>query len=225
MSNYKKMQYDIQGNPDFGEVTVRLEPGENIYSESGAMTRMSANTEVERKVIGGMLKGLFRKATTGESLYVGNFSNQQGGEVSFAPSMPGTVMHRKMTGDEFYLTAGSFLACTPDVNLSTQFGGMKAMFSKEGVFLIKASGNGDLFFNSYGGIIERDLNGPFTVDNAHVVAWEPTLDYKITGMGNLKSTFLSGEGLVMKFNGHGKIYLQTRTIPALVDRLSPLLRP
>ena len=88
------MQYDIQGNPDFGEVTVRLEPGENIYSESGAMTRMSANTEVERKVIGGMLKGLFRKATTGESLYVGNFSNQQGGEVSFAPSMPGTVLHR-----------------------------------------------------------------------------------------------------------------------------------
>ena len=70
-----------------------------------------------------------------------------------------------------------------------------------------------------------DITGPFTVDNAHVVAWEPTLDYKIAGMGNLKSTFLSGEGLVMKFNGHGKLYLQTRTVPSLVDRLTPLLRP
>ena len=70
--------------------------------------------------------------------------------------------------------------------------------------------------------MEKDVNGSFIVDTGHVVAWEPGLTYSIRGMGGLKSTLLSGEGLVMEFSGSGKIYLQTRTLDGVGRWLSPL---
>ena len=112
-------------------------------------------------------------------------------------------MQRTLNGDSFMLTGGSFMACTPGVELSTKFGGGRALFSGEGLFLMECSGRGELFFNAYGSIIERKIDGSFIVDTSHVVAWEPSLSYSIQGMGGIKSTLLSGEGLVMKFSGVG----------------------
>ena len=95
------------------------------------------------------------------------------------------------------------------------------MFSGEGLFFIECSGRGELFFNSYGAIIEREVDGALLVDTGHVVAWEPGLRYSIRGVGGLKSTLLSGEGLVMNFSGSGKVYLQTRTMGGLASWLTP----
>lgn len=119
--------------------------------------------------------------------------------------------------------AGCFLACTPGVNIKANFGGWKAFFSGGGAFLLEASGNGDLFFNSFGGIVEKEINGEFIVDTGHVVAFDPSLDYKITGMGSFKSTMLSGEGMVMRFSGNGKLYLQTRNVSSIASWLTPRL--
>jgi uncharacterized protein (TIGR00266 family) len=116
------------------------------------------------------------------------------------------------------------MACTPGVELSTKFGGLRAVFSGEGLFLMQCSGRGELFFNAYGSIIEKKIDGSFIVDTSHVVAWEPSLSYSIQGMGGIKSTLLSGEGLVMKFSGTGTIYLQTRTMPGLASWLTPFTR-
>ena len=104
-----------------------------------------------------------------------------------------------------------------------RFGGFKSMFSGEGMFLIECSGNGDLFFNTFGALVEREVADGFTVDTGHVVAWEPTVDYTIRGMGSLKSTLLSGEGLAMRFSGRGKVYLQTRTMDSVANWLIPFL--
>ena len=69
------------------------------------------------------------------------------------------------------------------------------MLSGERSFFIECSGEGDLFFNPFGALIEKDINGSFTVDTGHMVAWEPSLTYSIRGLGGLKSTLLSGEGV------------------------------
>ena len=69
----------------------------------------------------------------------------------------------------------------------------------------------------------RTWHGELVVDTGHVVAWEPSLSYTIGGMGGLKQTLFSGEGLVMRFSGHGRIYLQTRQMPALAGWLTPYL--
>jgi uncharacterized protein (AIM24 family) len=42
-----------------------------------------------------------------------------------------------MSGDSFSLTGGSFMDCTPGINLKTRFGGLKAMLSGERSFFIE----------------------------------------------------------------------------------------
>jgi uncharacterized protein (TIGR00266 family) len=174
-------------------------------------------------LLGGFLSALIRKVTGGESLFVGEYSTDRGGEAAFSPAQPGTVMQKTLSGDSIILTAGSFMACTPGVELSTKFGGLRALFSGEGLFLMQCSGRGELFFNAYGSIIEKKIDGSFIVDTGHVVAWDPSLSYSIQGMGGIKSTLLSGEGLVMRFSGSGTIYLQTRTMSGIASWLRPFV--
>jgi uncharacterized protein (TIGR00266 family) len=119
------------------------------------------------------------------------------------------------------LTAGAYLASTTGIQVSPKFGGFRALFSGEGAFVLEVSGEGELFFNAYGGIVEKTIDGEFVVDTGHVVAWEPTLAYRITGMGGLKQTLFSGEGLVMRFTGQGKLWVQSRHMGGLAGWLRP----
>ena len=217
------MKHEIVGNPDYGQLNVALGPGETFSAEAGAMSWMSDGMDVQSRMMGGLAKAFIRKLVGGESLFVGEYSHPTGGNVSFSPSVPGGVLHRQLNGDVFVLTGGSFLGCTSGVQLNMKFGGLQAFFSGEGAFFIECGGTGDLFFNSYGAIIEKQISGSYTVDTGHVVAFEPSLEFTIGGMGGIKSTLLSGEGLVMKFTGSGKIFLQTRTMPGMSGWLSPYL--
>ena len=217
------MEYRIDGNPDYGHLTVELRPGERVVAEGGSMAWMSDGVQMKARLLGGFLRAFARKLVGGESLFVGEYSHPTGGEVALSPAIPGSIEHRALTGDSLILTGGAFMACTPGVQLRTRFGGFRSMFSGEGMFLIECSGEGDLFFNSYGALIEREVEDGFTVDTGHVVAWEPTVDYSIRGMGGLKSTLLSGEGLAMRFSGRGRLYLQTRTLDSVANWLIPFL--
>ncbi len=218
------MKFDISGNPDYGDLTVALGAGESIWAESGAMSRMSSHLGMRSRMIGGVLQAIVRKLVGGESLLVGEYTASRTSFVSLSPAEPGCILHRPMKGETFHLTAGSFLACTPGMNLHTRFGGLRAFFSGEGGFFIEVSGTGDLFYNAYGGVVEKQVDGGLTVDTGHLVAWEPTLQYTIGGMGGLKQTLFSGEGLVMKFTGRGKVFLQTRHLSGMAGWLSPYCR-
>lgn len=215
------MKFDISGNPAYGDLTVALDAGESFWSEGGAMSRMSSHMQLNTRMVGGLVKSVVRRVAGGESLFLSEYTAPQMAFVSLTPTCPGSIMHRQMNGDSFLLTAGSFLACTTGLKLETRFGGLRSFFSGEGAFLIEVSGQGDLFFNSFGGVIEKEITDEFVVDTGHVVGWEPSLDYTIGGMGGLKQTMFSGEGLVMRFNGRGKIYLQTRHLGGMAGWLRP----
>lgn len=215
------MQFEIHGNPDYGDLEVQLAAGDTILTESGAMNRMSGRLSVGSQLMGGLFRSLIRKVLGGESLFLAEYSATGAASLGFSPKLPGTILHRKLNGDSFFLTGGSFLACTPGVDLNMRFGGVKAFFSKEGAFFIECTGTGDVFYNSYGAVVEREVDGNLIVDNGHLVAWEPSLDYEIKTVGGLKQTLFSGEGLVMKFRGKGKILLQSRHLGGVVNWLRP----
>ncbi|MCB9919782.1 MAG: TIGR00266 family protein [Planctomycetes bacterium] len=213
------MHFEIDGNPDYGEVVVALSPGEDLLVDSGSMSRMSVDLDVRATTMGGLFKALGRKLFAGESLLLGRYHSDRGGIIALSPAVPGTVMHRELRGDSIFLTRGSFLACSAGIEIRTKFGGLKSLFSREGAFLIECSGSGQLFYNSFGAVEEHELDGELIVDTGHVVAWEPSLDYTIRGMGGLKQTMFSGEGLTMHFRGRGRLWLQTRTLPELAGWL------
>ena len=218
------MDFRIDGNPDYGHLRVELRPGDRIVAEGGSMAWMSAGTSVKVRLLGGLFKALIRRLVANESLFVAEYSHPGIGMVTFSPATPGSVAHRRLDGDSFILTAGSYMASTPGVTLKTRFGGLRSLFSGEGAFLLECSGTGDLFYNAYGALVEKEVDGSLTVDTGYVVAWEPSVSYSIRGMGNLKSTLLSGEGLAMNFSGSGKVFLQTRTMGGIAGWLTPFCR-
>ena len=99
------------------------------------------------------------------------------------------------------------------------------LLSREGLFLLECTGQGDLFITAYGDVIPVQIDGDYVVDTGHMVAYEGNLDFKVGGGGGgLKGLFLSGEGLVMTFNGTGTVYLQSRNLQGLVSWLTPMLQ-
>jgi uncharacterized protein (TIGR00266 family) len=133
-------------------------------------------------------------------------------------------VHYQLDGTRSLMVqASSYLASSGDVRVKTKFGGLKSLFSGEGAFWLIISGTGNLWVNCYGAIHEVDVQGAYIVDTGHIVAFDDSLDYKIKGSGSLKSTLLSGEGLTCHFNGHGKLFIQSRNLGGMLHWITPRL--
>lgn len=93
------------------------------------------------------------------------------------------------------------------------------------MFWVKCSGGGELYLSSYGAIHCVEVNGDYTIDTGHIVAFEDSLKFNIgKASRSLIGSFLGGEGLVCKFRGQGKLYYQSHTLPSLGSLLGPKLK-
>jgi len=215
------MEYQIRHDPSYALLDVELGSGEELYGESGAMVSQDDSIEHEVERATGCWGSVMRKIFGGESVYITRY--QGPGSVQMAPTLSGDVRHDELSGDGMILQPGAFLASSPSVDVDPTFAGVKTWLGKEGAFLLKATGTGDLFFNAYGAVYEVEVDGCYRCDTGHMVAFEPSLDYMITTQGSLFSTFFSGEGLMFEFHGQGTLYMQTRHLGAFVEWLSPFL--
>ena len=219
------MKYEIKHGPSFSSLFFDLDAGEQVRTEAGSMVGMSGNLGIETKAYGGFFKSILRKLFGGESIYQNTYTSGGGaGQLILSPSLPGEIRHYRLGGGNTMILQGtSFLASSPSISMQTKYGGMKSMLSGEGLFLLEMKGEGDLWFNSYGNIVEVDVDGEYVVDTGHIVAFEPTLTFKVSKVGGLKATLLSGEGFVARFKGKGKLYIQSRTVSSLLGWITPLL--
>lgn len=218
------MQIDLDGNPDFGEAHVQLDSGERIRAASGAMNWMSGPLRLKARLLGGVSTSLARRFLGGTSLFITEFSADGSSQLALSHAMAGTLVQIPVTKEGMLIAGGAFTACTEGVHLKTRFGGFKAFFSGKGAFFIEAAGAGEVMFGAYGAVVEKELDGELVVDNGHVLAWEHTLDWKLGTAGGFKSTLFSGEGLVMRFSGRGRIWLQTRHLAGTAGWVTPFLR-
>ncbi len=231
------MNHAILFDPSFSMLEIELATGDQVTAEAGSLVCRSANVTMTTslnagKGVGflGKLKSIFialiKKMLGGETFFVNTFASSDGQKaaITLAPPLSGAIVHRKMINESLTLQGGAFLASSGDFEIKVKFAGLKALFSGHGLFFLKVSGSGDLFFSAYGGVLEKTVNGQFTLDTGHLVAFDPTLDYKIgKAAASLTSSFFSGEGLVMNFTGQGKLYLQSRNVGALVGFVNPRL--
>ena len=205
------MQVEIRYQPSYSFALVTLDAGESIQTESGAMVGMSPGLQLQTAAQGGFLKSLGRSLLGGESFFLNTYSAQkQGDSVALAPALPGDIAVIEMNGQELLVQSGSYLAASAGVQVDTKWSGAKTFFGGEGLFILKATGAGDVLFGSFGAIHEVDVNGSYTVDTGHIVAFESGLTFNVRRVGGIKSLFLSGEGLVCEFSGRGKLFIQTR---------------
>lgn len=221
------MSFTITQRPDFALVTVNMKSGEKFYSEPGAMATMTPNIELTASLKGGLMSSISR-GLGGESLIISTYEAKGDGEITFAAGQPGDAVHYALDGaTDIYLQRGAYLANSEGVEVTSKWQGMRGFFSGEGLILLRAHGTGDLFFNSYGAILEIDVEDEVIVDTGFIVAFEGTLNYNVTTLPgarpgtNWKSLFLGGEGLVCRFSGRGKVWIQTRQIATYLNWVHP----
>lgn len=200
--------YTIECRPDYAFLTVQLPANQTLKVEASAMATMDVNVEMKTKFKGGLGRFL-----TGESLFINEYTAVGGrGEIKIAPGAPGDLDHVYLEGSTIYLQNSAYVASGMGVEIESKWQGMKGFFSGENLFLIRCYGQGDLWFNTYGAMIEIDVAGDYVVDTGHIVAFTEGLQYSVHKVGGYKSLFLSGEGLVCRFQGQGKVWIQTRNV-------------
>lgn len=220
------MKDEIRYKPAFASIFVTLNPGESITAEAGAMTSMDGKLSMQTQFSGGLISGFLKKLFAGESLFVNVFSNptSEALTVVLNQSCIGDIEKIDLNNSEICLQPGAYIAHTPGIKMGVSWAGLSSFFAGEGLFKLKLSGQGRVFFGAYGGITKKRLNGEFIVDTSHLVAYSSSIKMSLKLSGGLIGSVTSQEGLVSKVSGEGDIYLQSRSIDGLVGYLSSKIR-
>jgi uncharacterized protein (TIGR00266 family) len=224
------MKYEIKYKPSYSMLVVTLEPGEKITAESGSMTYMEPNVEAHTRKREKSLLGSIGLSILGrQSFWVNDYTaSGDRGEVAFVSAPIGDIETLEVTPDQGYvIQKAAYIASTESVDLDVKWEGFTKGLFGQGLFMIKAKGNGKLFINTFGAIDKHTLKPGQTmiVDNFHLVAFSSTCNYKVTKFGGLKETLLGGEGLVTQITGPGDVYIQTKNLREFVEWLWTLISP
>ncbi len=202
---------------------VSMTRGETIYCESGAMVMMESGLDLKGKMSGGLGAALMRRFANGESFFQQHIEAvRDGGDCLLSPTLPGAMQVVDVGQRQYMLSDGAFVAASQKVELKvrTQSLGNALFANSGGFFVTETSGVGQVVVSGFGSMSELDVvaGKDITIDNSHVVCWDSSLRYEIsitTGqsggfIGNLINSQTSGEGMVLKFSGNGKVYVCSR---------------
>ena len=211
---------------------VSLNRGERIYCESDAMVMMEAALDLKGKMTGGILGSLMRRLANGESFFQQHIEASRGdGDCLLSPVLPGAMQLVDVGPRQYLLNDGAFVAAESGVDMQVQMQNIaSALFAQSGgFFLMKTAGTGKLAVSGFGSMFELDVTPgkEVIIDNSHVVCWDSSLHYEIsvtTGggggggmLGNLVNSATSGEGVVLRFSGHGKAFICSRNRDAFLE--------
>ncbi|MCC8070113.1 MAG: TIGR00266 family protein [Ruminococcus sp.] len=220
------MQYEIKGSP-FPVVICGVNSGETIVCQKGAMTWMSSNMHMVTNV-GSSIGKLFGKAMTGESIFQNEYTAQGGfGEIAFGSSVPGQILPIQISPSRTIVAQKTaFLASEKSVNLEVFFQKKigSGFFGGEGFIMQKFSGNGMLFIEVDGSIIEYDLDPgeSLLVDTGYLCAMDASVSIDVEMIKGVGNALFGGEGLFnTRVTGPGHVWLQTMPIPQLASSLRP----
>ncbi len=197
-------------------------PNDKVYADAGSMIYMSANVQMSAKARGGLMSGLARKALTGESFFLTEFVSQGGpGVVAFAAHLPGRIIPADLRGGKVLMGQKTAFLCAEDgvvLETAMQKKIMAGVFGGEGLIIQRYRGEGTVFLEALGDIIEMTLapGQKMLVDTGKAVAWDQTVTYDVQAAGGLKTMAFGGEGIFLaSLTGPGKIYLQTMSLDEL----------
>lgn len=220
------MEYLVKHGPVFSVLEVRLQAEEGVIAQPNSMLSMTSGIKLKatagRGGSSGSQSGIWggmKSILGGENFFTAEFYAKRDGQLlTLAPTSYGDILSISLAGaGGFYLTRGSYLANVGACELKIKYGGVKGLMAKTGLFLLHAAGEGTVFCQTYGAIIEQVLNEQenFYVDNKFVVAFSDTIEYQLVkATESVKDSIFSGEGLINKFTGPGKLYYQSRGKPS-----------
>jgi uncharacterized protein (TIGR00266 family) len=211
---------------------VSMKQGEKIYCESNAMVMMESALELKGKMTGGLGGALMRTFANGESFFQQHIEAVRGdGDCLLSPTLPGAMQVVDVGARQYMISDGAFVAATGGVDLKVRTQSLgNALFGQSGGFFItETAGQGQLVVSGFGSMSQLDVEPgkEIVIDNAHVVAWDSGLRYELSVatkasgglLGSLVNSVTSGEGVVLRFSGQGKVLICSRNRDAFVSWL------
>lgn len=230
------IDFEIKGQ-ELQFLEIELDPGESAVAEAGAMVWKEASVTMStvfgdgRGAEGGFmgkLLGAGKRLVTGESLFTTVFTHEGQGKarVAFSAPVPGAILPIKLSdlGGTLICQKDSFLAAARGVSIGIQFQRkmMTGLFGGEGFIMQKLEGDGWVFVQMGGTIVERTLapGEELHVDTGCLAAYTPTVDFDVIAAGGVKSMLFGGEGVFFaRLRGPGKVWIQSLPFARLAGRM------
>ncbi len=221
------MKYQIIGEP-MPAAICEVENGETLICESGAMSWMSPNMQME--TTGGGVGKIFGRVFSGENMFQNHYTAQNGpGMIAFASKFPGSIRTYEITpSSPIIIQKGAFLASTSDVDLSVHFQKKlgAGFFGGEGFIMQKLSGNGIAFIEIDGYAVEYTLapGQQMVIDTGYLAMMDATVQMDIQQIKGVKNVLLGGESLFNTMvTGPGRILIQTMPISNFAANIAALI--
>ena len=160
-----------------------------------------------------------------------NVYTAQGGPgmIAFASSFPGSIRAFEVSsGQDMIFQKSAFLASEAGVQLSMHFRKKlgAGFFGGEGFIMQKVSGEGIVFAEFDGHVIEYELEAgqQIVIDTGHLAAMSATCSMDIQSVPGVKNMLFGGEGLFNTvITGPGKVWLQTMPISNVAGVIRPYI--
>lgn len=230
------VDFEIKGQ-ELQFVEIELDPGESAVAEAGAMVWKDASIEMTT-VFGdgsaqqggfmGKLLGAGKRLVTGESLFTTVFTHNGSGKarVAFSAPVPGAILPIRLAdvGGTLICQKDSFLAAAKGVSIGVQFQRkvMTGLFGGEGFIMQKLEGDGMVFVQMGGTVVERHLAAgeELHVDTGCLAAYTPGVEFDLVTAGGVKSMVFGGEGVFFaRLRGPGKVWIQSLPFARLAGRM------
>ncbi len=231
------IDFEIKGQ-ELQFVEIELDPGESAVAEAGALVWKDASIGMTT-VFGdgsgdagggfmGKLLGAGKRLVTGESLFTTVFTHNGSGKarVAFSAPVPGAILPIRLStvGGTLICQKDSFLAAAKGVSIGIQFQRkvMTGLFGGEGFIMQKLDGDGWVFVQMGGTVVERELRSgeELHVDTGCLAAYTPSVDFDLIAAGGVKSMVFGGEGAFFaRLRGPGKVWIQSLPFSRLAGRM------
>jgi uncharacterized protein (TIGR00266 family) len=218
------MRFEISGTV-MQTVSIDLDPGETVYSQTNCMAWMSDNIQMNTHTGGGFFAGL-KRTLSGGSLFVTEFSATGAGHIAFAPRFPGTVIAKTLgPGESLVCRKETFLCAEQSVQLEIAWQQRvgAGFFGGQGFILQRVTGPGVVWLDLSGEVVERTLapGERLLVHAGHVGVQEPTIQFDIQLVRGFRNLLFGGEGLFLAtLQGPGRVWLQSMPIMNLAEEIA-----
>lgn len=239
------IDFEIKGQ-ELQFVEIELDPGESAVAEAGAMVWKDAAIAMST-VFGdgsgdqggsgfmGKLLGAGKRLVTGESLFTTVFTHQGHhgkARVSFSAPIPGAIVPIKLdsVGGRLICQKDAFLCAAKGVSIGIHFQKriLTGLFGGEGFIMQKLDGDGWVFVQMGGTIIERNLapGEEIHVDTGCIAAMTADVEFDVVQAGSIKSMLFAGEGVFFaRLRGPGKVWIQSLPFARLAGRMMAAAMP
>ena len=236
------IDFEIKGQ-ELQFVEIELDPGESAVAEAGALVWKDASVAMTT-VFGdgsadqgggfmGKLLGAGKRLVTGESLFTTVFTHEGRGKarVAFASPTPGAILPIRLdtVGGTLICQKDSFLCAAKGVQIGIAFQRrvMTGLFGGEGFIMQKLDGDGWVFVQMGGTVVERELapGEEIHVDTGCLAAYTPSVDFDLVAVGGIRTMFSAGEGAFFaRLRGPGKVWVQSLPFSRFAGRMMAAAR-